>query len=263
MHFGARIASNKLRIDFWRVWAVTSSISVLSATSVNLLVYAAYWPERIIAHWAEVLLVPVGIALALTYPATLIAFLIARGMTEAGSKMRQQAETDFLTGLSTRRHFQQQVSDSLALGEREGSLLVLDLDHFKTINDIYGHDFGDSVLVAVAGAMRSVLRGSDLIGRLGGEEFAVFLPEARRMEAECLAQRLRKAIVDLSIAPESGPPVRITTSIGFAQTAGLREFRALYRMADGALYQAKQSGRNRIEIASDSDQTVSFSLLAM
>lgn len=263
MRFGARIGGDTLRIDFWRVLAVTSSLSVLSATIVNLAVYATYWPERIATNWAEVLLVPVGIALALTYPATLIAFLIARGMAEAGSKMRQQAETDFLTGLATRRHFQKQVSKALAPGASEGALLVLDLDHFKTINDIYGHDFGDSVLVAAAGAMRSVLRRSDLIGRLGGEEFAVFLPEAGRAEAECLAWRLRKAIANLAIAPETGPQVRITTSIGLAQTAGQHEFRALYRTADGALYQAKLSGRNRIEIASDPDQTVPLSLLAM
>lgn len=263
LRFGERIAGDTLRIAFWRVLAVTSSLSVISATAVNLAVYMTYWPERISANWAEVLLVPVGIALALTYPATLIAFLIARGMADAGSKMRQQAETDFLTGVATRRHFQREVTEALAPGGAEGVLLVLDLDHFKNINDIHGHDFGDSVLSAAAGAMRAALRRSDLIGRLGGEEFAVFLPDAGRAEAEQLAHRLRKAISDLSIASESGPPVRITVSIGLVETAGQREFRALYRHADGALYKAKVGGRNRIATASGIDQTASLSLMAM
>jgi diguanylate cyclase (GGDEF)-like protein len=161
----------------------------------------------------------------------------------------QLAQTDYLTGLSNRRHFMQQAETELTRTLRYGSalsLLMLDLDHFKQINDNHGHRAGDKVLQTFSELCRSTLRESDLIGRLGGEEFVIMLPETGAADAVCVAERLRKMAENVPVLLEDGQPLYFTVSIGIA---GLDErcahLDALLQKADQSLYQAKAQGRNR------------------
>jgi diguanylate cyclase (GGDEF)-like protein len=162
----------------------------------------------------------------------------------------QMAQTDYLTGLSNRRHFMQQAETELTRTLRYGStlsLLMLDLDHFKQINDNHGHRAGDKVLQTFSTLCRSTLRESDLIGRLGGEEFVIMLPETGAADAIGVAERLRKTTEDVFVFLEDRQPVHFTVSIGIA---GLDErcahLDALLQKADHSLYKAKSQGRNRI-----------------
>ena len=135
------------------------------------------------------------------------------------------------------------------------ALLLLDLDHFKQVNDQYGHAAGDQVLAGVGTALRSVLRARDFAGRNGGEEFAVLLPDTDIAAALEIAERVRAAIAEVTL-PGTGVPV--TVSIGVAGFPGhASTLERLDRLADAALYVAKRQGRNRVELASvDAGQDV-------
>ena len=124
---------------------------------------------------------------------------------------------------------------------------MIDLDHFKRVNDRYGHDTGDQVLVEFADIMRQVARGSDLPARLGGEEFAVLLPRTDAEGALRVADRLMSTLA--TSAPYAGGTLEeLTISIGVASTATERSVEALMKVADGTLYRAKGKGRNRVEL---------------
>ncbi|MGJ0516991.1 MAG: diguanylate cyclase [Methylomicrobium sp.] len=160
------------------------------------------------------------------------------------------AQTDYLTGLANRRHFMQQAETELARTLLYGgalSLLMLDLDSFKQINDSHGHRTGDKVLQTFSRLCRSTLRENDLIGRLGGEEFVVMLPETGVKEAIEVAERLRKITEDGFVMLEDRQPLRFTVSIGIATlNEECLHIDALLQRADQALYKAKAKGRNRI-----------------
>jgi diguanylate cyclase (GGDEF)-like protein len=160
------------------------------------------------------------------------------------------AQTDYLTGLANRRHFMQQAETELARTLRYGgalSLLMLDLDSFKQINDNHGHRTGDKVLQTFSRLCRSTLREVDLIGRLGGEEFVVMLPETGIREAIEVAERLRKITEDVPVLLEDRQPLRFTVSIGIATlNEQYAHMDTLLQKADQSLYQAKAMGRNRI-----------------
>ena len=165
------------------------------------------------------------------------------------ARLEELANTDALTGVLNRRQF-------MALGEAElvralrhrrpMGLLVLDLDHFKRINDTWGHETGDQALVAVAGAIAHELRAVDAFARMGGEEFAVLLPETPPVEVHRVAERLRATVAALHWHPtEAG--ARLTLSIGTASLeAGDTTVADVLRRADKALYEAKHAGRNRV-----------------
>lgn len=170
----------------------------------------------------------------------------------ANQKLQVLASTDWLTSCLNRRAFTHAVSDQLqlALGARtagQGALLVIDADHFKLINDDYGHDRGDDALQLVAAIIRSKAREGDLVGRIGGEEFGVFLKGANLEVANLIAERIRKAINRALFAP-NGFAHRLSASIGGAVFEGEIGFSELFRLADQRLYEAKQAGRNRVEI---------------
>jgi diguanylate cyclase (GGDEF)-like protein len=137
--------------------------------------------------------------------------------------------------------------------DRPLSVLMIDIDHFKSLNDRHGHATGDAVLAACARLMASSLRESDEIGRYGGEEFAAFLPETKLVDAATVAEKLRAAVEALGIEPidASGSPIHVTISVGVAGLPDLTvaDHEALVRRADDALYNAKRSGRNRIATA--------------
>ncbi|MGR8951766.1 MAG: diguanylate cyclase [Gammaproteobacteria bacterium] len=160
------------------------------------------------------------------------------------------AQIDDLTGLANRRHFMEQAEVELARAFRYGgdlSLLMLDLDHFKKINDTYGHQTGDLVLKKFSVLCQATLREVDLIGRLGGEEFVILLPETGEKDAVEVADRLRELIACSSVELETGLTVPFTVSIGVAAFGkSCCTMDALLQKADKALYQAKAEGRNRV-----------------
>jgi diguanylate cyclase (GGDEF)-like protein len=162
-------------------------------------------------------------------------------------QLEELSQTDPLTSLRNRRAFDERLSDAFDQAvryERPLSLALVDLDHFKNINDTYGHDAGDSVLRGVAKIIASGTRQSDFVARVGGEEFAILLPETALFEALQFGEKLRASVAAASL--DHG----VTVSVGIAsfphsQVPGKAE---LFRAADQSLYRAKQNGRNRVEI---------------
>lgn len=163
-------------------------------------------------------------------------------------ELRTLAQTDSLTGIPNRRSFFETASAWLRQAGPGApmAVLMLDIDHFKRVNDDYGHAAGDAVLAAVAARARAALRKNDVIARLGGEEFAAFLPGAREQEAHAAAKRVRKAIIGEPV-PAGGETIAITVSIGVAaRRAGDATTETIVARADRALYAAKAQGRDRI-----------------
>ena len=172
---------------------------------------------------------------------------------ELQQKLEQEAHTDPLTGCANRRRFLELAARELARARRypeELSVLMLDLDHFKEINDQHGHQAGDRVLQRLVRACQAMLRAEDAVGRLGGEEFAILLPETGSAKALDVAERLCRAVASAEVLLEAGPPLRFTTSIGVA-TVAPADFNvdAVLGRADRALYEAKSAGRNRVVAA--------------
>jgi len=168
---------------------------------------------------------------------------------------RRLAITDALTGLFNRRHFNQQLEENVgraARYEEALALVFLDVDHFKSVNDKFGHQAGDRCLQALARTLRESVRDSDQIARIGGEEFAVLLIRADRELALSIVERLRTRIDDLILEEDPPLPVDLTASLG---VAFFREDgddpKSLMRAADRALYTAKSLGRNRVVLASE------------
>jgi diguanylate cyclase (GGDEF)-like protein len=166
-------------------------------------------------------------------------------------EMRQLASEDSLTGTSTRRAFDQEVFAAVADYRKRGegaAIAMVDLDHFKQINDVHGHACGDAVLKAVAAALRLAMGPHDFLGRLGGEEFGVLLRSGDRAHAAATAETLRAAIS--AIVLQDLPALRITASVGLALLVpGIETVEAWTGRADEALYAAKAAGRDRVVIA--------------
>ena len=169
------------------------------------------------------------------------------------SRLDELARTDALTRVPNRREILERLHEESVRIERTGrplSILMIDIDHFKAVNDDHGHAVGDNVLKTVARCIETSLRRIDHCGRLGGEEFLVLLPEADREEAFAAAERLREAIA-ASEHPFDGGVLHITVSIGVATRAVSAALapEILLRAADAALYAAKNAGRNRVKLA--------------
>ncbi|HVT88856.1 MAG TPA: diguanylate cyclase [Tepidisphaeraceae bacterium] len=164
--------------------------------------------------------------------------------------LAKKAQIDSLTGLWNRRYFDQRLEAELSLASRtNGSLavLMLDLDHFKSINDRFGHPTGDEVLKRVAALLVESVRVEDVVCRYGGEEFAILAPNTET-GALPLAERLCAGMRAIEI-PIRNELIKLTISIGVASTIGMTD-RALVAQADAALYRAKENGRDRVEVAS-------------
>jgi len=168
-------------------------------------------------------------------------------LLEAQATLRTQAMTDPLTQVWNRRAFEDVAGQEISRSKRTGrsvGVLMVDLDHFKSINDRHGHAAGDAVLVETARRMVGVLREGDVLGRLGGEEFAILLPECGPAGAYVAAERVRRAIARDPVV-HAGRAIPVTASVGLSSArAGRAPLDALLESADRALYRAKASGRN-------------------
>lgn len=177
----------------------------------------------------------------------------------ANNALEQQVTTDSLTGIGNRRRMTALISAELERTRRFGhplSLLMIDIDHIKDVNDHYGHDAGDRAIVAVAMALSVDLRACDSAARFGGEEFVVLMPETELRVAADAAERLRNSIAALRLEADDGRPIGLTISIGVAGavTSGEPDTPStLLSRADRALHRAKTEGRNRVERA-EADQ---------
>ena len=181
---------------------------------------------------------------------TLLAWAFADNRARMIGLLTQQARTDVLTSLLNRRGLMTYFNLFIALYKRDKQelcILILDLDHFKLINDNFGHDIGDKVIISCANVLKAELRETDTIARLGGEEYIVLLPNTTLVNAEAFAYRIKDTIENLTINSVNNLPIRVTTSIGITcASKGRFTFEALYKAADQALYKAKKNGRNCI-----------------
>jgi diguanylate cyclase (GGDEF)-like protein len=171
-------------------------------------------------------------------------------LLEAQEELVRLAHTDYLTGIHNRRFFMQRLTEEIERVRRHGgqlSVLLFDLDHFKKVNDLYGHYAGDQILKLVADATMQVKRVTDVAARIGGEEFALLLPETDQTGAVRTAQRLRQAVAGIRHPSGDEQRIRVTVSIGVA-TVGQRttDLENVLNHADDALYKAKHSGRNAV-----------------
>lgn len=169
------------------------------------------------------------------------------------AELLRLANIDNLTGLSNRRiilEAGQRELEQYQRYRRPLSLFILDIDHFKQVNDTYGHAAGDQVLIKLAEVSKKVLRATDMCGRLGGEEFIGLLPETPADQAYSVAERLRETLAETPVATPVGE-IRVTVSIGIATAIpDDRSIDALIRAADEAMYEAKAAGRNRVVVRS-------------
>ena len=178
-------------------------------------------------------------------------------------QMEKLATTDSLTGINNRGHFLELAAQELVRSKRFGrptGVLMIDADHFKNINDRYGHDAGDAALQQLTITVRRELRKVDVFGRLGGEEFAVLVAEADRVKTMQVGERIRTAIESIPIV-QHGYCFGMTVSIGVAVSpTSTAEIETLLTEADRALYAAKRAGRNRVLSTSDVPDTVDWSI---
>lgn len=183
-----------------------------------------------------------------------LALFYVTTVTRAHKGLARMATTDSLTGLFNRRHIIALTEKELARHHRRPSnltFLLMDVDHFKQINDRYGHDLGDRVLGAVSQVLREQMREQDFIGRWGGEEFLAILPATDIEQAAATAERIRLKIEQLVVAVD-GKKISVTLSIGISQYRSEELLSSAIARADEALYKGKAGGRNRVELAPDS-----------
>lgn len=205
------------------------------------------------------------ISLVVPLPLTLVfggaCFFLVASLERAWKAVNEMAMQDALTGLGNRRRFMPAAQRELDLARRHQqplALLVLDLDHFKSINDAFGHLAGDEVLIEVARRCQRALRTTDLLARWGGEEFIMLLPNTPLPQAQQLAERVRQAVFAPPRIRISGQEVQVTASLGAAgvapgQTVSLDE---LIKRTDIALYRAKSAGRDRVSMSETDNRPV-------
>lgn len=189
-----------------------------------------------------------GVGLICLAPVMLASLMTAHN--DLVARLQHLASSDALTGLSNRRAFREQARSMLERSKGNGVALLMDLDHFKSVNDTFGHAAGDTVLAVAAQRIRGILHSDDALGRLGGEEFAALLSNCTVSGAKEIAEQIRHAVEEEPIRLDDGQEIHITLSIGLAAASeGTGNIDTLLSHADEALYGAKKSGRNRVALA--------------
>lgn len=170
--------------------------------------------------------------------------------------LKNQAIKDPLTCLYNRRYFEDEVSKQILKLKEENqpyTVMMIDADNFKNINDTYGHKIGDKILIELASTTEKALRDKDIVARYGGEEFVVFLPGVNASQNTIVAERLRQSISEIEVHSDNGEVIHFTVSIGISSSDVSDNIDVLIKAADEALYQAKQNGRDRVETFSSTD----------
>lgn len=227
----------------WDVFVFTCLFVVIACAAVSgsyLVVFSAEFDRRVLV-WA------IANAFFLTSALTAFGASHFKRTYDLSERLKTLVRQDMLTGTSSRDHFFRTLA--LEPGAR-GVVVMLDLDHFKSVNDTYGHLGGDMALQRVGKVLRRMIRANDIVCRFGGEEFVLFLRDATMEDAEDLADRIRERIADQKIVMD-GQQVRITASFGIAPTESAGEIEAALRRADTALYAAKARGRNCVVTSTD------------
>lgn len=230
-----------------RIWRVTGAL--LAASVVLSIILTNLFMETFSAG----INLP-GLITAIIMPVALggpmiLAFMIKHEQLRgANAQLIHMASTDHLTACLNRHAFTRAVTRALEPGMSKsgnGALLIVDADEFKTINDRFGHQQGDKAIRLIADAIRSAVRPSDLVCRLGGEEFGIFLGDADSTTADGLAERIRQSVAAIQFIPND-KPCQLSVSIGGATYTSRADFTDLYRLADIHLYEAKNTGRDRV-----------------
>ncbi len=176
------------------------------------------------------------------------------------SLLQSQADRDPLTAVYNRRYFETKIAEKINKAHQQKepfAILMLDADHFKNVNDTYGHKVGDKVLMELAAICERSLRPEDIVARYGGEEFVVFLNKVTPDIAYMVANRLRESVASAVVYSDDGQPVRFTVSVGVAPSGIADDVGLMIKMADDAMYQAKESGRNCV-VVYDEQMTVAM-----
>jgi diguanylate cyclase len=239
------LSADKISVGGTRLLARTLSALVATCAVTSALLgfpVSIATPMSVIVACLPILVVyPIAISGA--------AYSLARKVAQQNRRLEELGRTDILTGLANRRQCFAEAEVELARHFRTGrpaSLIVLDVDHFKAINDQYGHPIGDEVLCGLALALRACCRAIDTPARYGGDEFMLILPETDLHGAEEVAERIRVQL--RSFAIESAPDLRCTVSLGGAEAGtNIKDIGAWIQRADVALYRAKAGGRDRFE----------------
>jgi diguanylate cyclase (GGDEF)-like protein len=255
-------ADNSHMQHTWRQFVLRSPVAVtvtaVTGASVGLsvaalLVLTAALDLGFGGGFGVYLAVSIVIPLIVAAPVSWLIARLLREVEQARELAQALAWKDELTGLYNRRRFAELAQRELQLAARAGrplAAVLIDLDNFKQVNDGHGHAVGDALLVAVGQGASQALRGTDLIARWGGEEFAVVLPDAGADEAVQLVERLLQVVRDLRLPLPEEAWLQCTASMGVAIHAGDGEsFQALIDRADQAMYEAKVGGKNRLVLA--------------
>ncbi|MDB5422497.1 MAG: hypothetical protein JWR59_2444, partial [Brevundimonas sp.] len=223
---------------------------VMVSVAFNALVFGGLGAA---AYWRSIMSATV-LPVVLGMPLFFYLSMRLRGLAISNLRLGLMARTDSLTSCLNRGAFTTKVTAQLTRTDPQpaGALLMIDADNFKAINDLFGHDAGDEALTIIARSIRSIMRAGELVGRMGGEEFGVYLPGVDRRHAEIIAERIRHS-VNLALFAPDGRPRQLSVSIGGAVFEGQANFSELFRIADQRLYNAKESGRNRVIVVHATD----------
>lgn len=241
----------RIKIDFsaqgWGRVFLSTIVGTVLCVGVAVYVDSFNFANMDRAGLVRAILTDVLVPICLAVPLLLFFGSKLRELAIANNRLTVYASTDGLTQIMNRAAFSTLVKAYLEEVRRKeavrGALLIVDADNFKSINDLYGHDRGDEALILIAQTMHNAVTSPDIVGRLGGEEFGVFLPGAGRVEAEQVGERIRQAVRNAPFSPE-GRNHPLTVSIGGAAFAGAPGFSDLFRRADEQLYAAKRAGRD-------------------
>lgn len=235
-----RIRTNK---DVWTCIVGFTGLSIVGALIGIMCLYLIAGTGGF--HLQNAVLMSILMPLLIAGPIT---YCIARTnlrLADTQAELHRLANTDDLTKLPNRRSFFRHAQEILAADDAPVSLLVIDADHFKELNDSYGHAVGDKALVAIAEILRDSFRHTDLLCRVGGEEFAVLVTGMDILQANILATRVVKKIAAHPLI-EPAAIIEFSVSCGIADTQSSRDLQTLFKAADDAMYMAKKQGRNRV-----------------
>ncbi len=228
-------------------WAVLATLICMAGSALYALLFFFADANASIAKAVAFSLVP---PIFIGTPVYYLLVKKIRSLTFRARRLELKSRRDGMTKCLNKMAFHREVVQFLGtktLARRRAALLIIDADHFKAINDTYGHDAGDRALKVIASKLRGVVRRTDIIGRIGGEEFGVLLHDADMLDASAVAERIRSSI-NLSDVPGAALGARLSVSVGGTVFEDEVSFAEIFKAADSRLYTAKAKGRNRVDI---------------